>query len=52
MEWTQDQIAAVVGSQQLEIIGRRLELTKAEARIKELMPKSDKEPDLKVVPEA
>ena len=36
MDWTQDQIAAVVGSQQLEIIGLRMNLAQALARIQEL----------------
>lgn len=49
MEWTQDQIAAVVGSQQLEIIGLRMQLAQSLARIKELEPP---EPDAKTPLEA
>ena len=32
MEWTQDQIAAVVGSQQLEIISLRMEVARLRAK--------------------
>ncbi len=36
MEFTQDQIAAVIGSQQLELIGLRMQLAQAQKRIEEL----------------
>ena len=36
MEFTQDQIMAVIGSQQVEIIGLRMQLAQAVARIKEI----------------
>lgn len=38
MDWTQDQIAAVIGTKELEIIGLRMQLSQALARIKELEP--------------
>ena len=44
MEWTQDQIAAVVGSQQLEIIRLRMQIAQALERLKKY------EPQEKVVP--
>ena len=36
MEFSQDQIAAIVGAQHLELVGLRIALARAEQRIKEL----------------
>jgi hypothetical protein len=36
MEWTQDQISAVIGAKELEIIGLRMELARALTKIKEM----------------
>lgn len=43
MEWTQDQLAAVVGAQQLEIIGLRIQLAEALRKVQELTPKPPSE---------
>lgn len=45
MEWTNDEIAAVVGAKELELIKTRIRLAQALARIKELEPQP--EPDKK-----
>ena len=45
MEFTKDQIAAVIGSKELEIISLRMQFGAALARIKELEP--PKEPEKK-----
>ena len=40
MEFSQDQIAAIVGAQHLELVGLRIALARAEQKIKELsLPK-------------
>jgi len=49
MEWTQDQIAAVIGSKELEIISLRMQLARAQSRLKELEPESEQKPTLKEV---
>ena len=50
MNWTQDQISAVVGSLYLQMVELRLQLAQANARIHELTPKSPAEkPNLEVV---
>ena len=36
MNFTQDQIAAIVGSMQLELIGLRIQLAQVQAQLKEL----------------
>ena len=38
MEWNQDQIAAIIGTKELEIIGLRMQLQAALQRLKELEP--------------
>lgn len=43
MEWTQDQIAAVIGAKELELIALRMQLGQALARIKELEPPTEPE---------
>lgn len=43
MEWTQDQIAAVIGSKELEIIGLRMQLVEALKQLKELEPKKNEQ---------
>lgn len=40
MQFNQDQIAAIIGSQQLEIINLRMELAAALAKLKEFEPKA------------
>ena len=47
MDFNQDQIAAVVGAQHLEIVGLRMQLAQALARIKELTP-PETEPEKKL----
>lgn len=42
MNWTEDQIAAVVGMKELELIGLRMQLAQALARIKELESTTEK----------
>ena len=39
MNWNQDQIAAIIGAKELEIISLRMQLAQANARIAELTPK-------------
>lgn len=36
MDWNSDQIAAIIGTKELELIGLRMALAQAQARIKEL----------------
>lgn len=38
IEFNQDQIAAILGTKELEIIGLRMQLAQALARVKELTP--------------
>ena len=51
MNFTQDQISAIIGNQYLEIIDLRMRLGQALARINELKPHEEKDAksDLKVV---
>lgn len=49
MEWTQDQIAAVIGTKELELISMRMQLAQALARIKELEPAVQEEKKLEAV---
>ena len=50
MEFNSDQIAAIIGSKELEIIKLRMMLAQANARIHELTPKPPTEkPNLEVV---
>jgi len=39
MNFTEDQIAAIIGAKELELIALRMQLAQALARIKELEPK-------------
>jgi hypothetical protein len=39
MEWNQDQIAAIIGAKELEIIALRMQLAQALKKIEELTPK-------------
>lgn len=47
MEFTQDQIAAIIGSKELEIIALRMEMNRLQAELKKYQP--EQKPDLKVV---
>ena len=50
MNWNQDQIAAIIGTKELEIIGLRMQLAQALEQIKELTPKpAPEKPQLEVV---
>lgn len=49
MQFDSDQIAAIIGSQQLEIIALRMQLTQALARIKELELPTEPEKKLEVI---
>lgn len=40
MEWNQDQIAAVIGSKELEIIGLRMQLAQVQAEVLALREKA------------
>lgn len=45
MEWTQDQIAAVIGTKELELISLRMQLGAAQKRVSDLEAKYEpKEP--------
>ena len=41
MNFNQDQIAAIIGTKELELIGLRMQLVQALERIKELEPKPE-----------
>ena len=50
MNFTQDQIAAIIGSQQLELVSLRMQLAQALDKIRELSPKEPEKPTADVVP--
>ena len=43
MQFSQDQIAAIIGAKELELVSLRLQLAQALERIKELTPKPEPE---------
>ncbi len=50
MEFTNDQIAAIIGTKEIELIGARMTIQQLSARIAELEAKYEpKKPDLKAV---
>ena len=49
MNFTNDQIAAIVGAKELELISLRMQLAAAIARLRELEPKAPEQPKADVV---
>ena len=50
MDFSSDQIAAIIGAKELELVSLRMQLAAAFARIKELEPKAPEQPKADVVP--